>query len=142
MLQYTAAIFLCMQMNIKHFIELFTALGLTVEMRSGVGPVFPSPLQTPEDVDTRLCSPQDAVAKLQYVYDAINLTRHQVRSCDPVCMSTLLKSFLVFYDSKRICMHLLILLFDQIVAEWSRAITRVYRSSLDLDELYDRRRRI
>ena len=60
-------------------------------MRSGVGPVFPSPLQTPEDVDTRLCPPQDAVAKLQYVYDAINLTRHQVRTCDPVCMSTLLK---------------------------------------------------
>ena len=47
-------------------------------MRTGVGPVFPSPLVTPDDVDTRLCSPQDAVAKLQYVYDAINLTRHQV----------------------------------------------------------------
>ena len=47
-------------------------------MRSGVGPVFPSPLQTPEDIDTRLGSPGDAVAKLQYVYDAINLTRHQV----------------------------------------------------------------
>ena len=50
-------------------------------MRSGVGPVFPSPLQTPEDIDKCLGSPSDAVLKLQYVYDAINLTRHQVEHC-------------------------------------------------------------
>ena len=52
---------------------------MTVEMRSGVGPVFPSPLQTPEEIDTKLSSPVDALTKLQYVHDAINLTRHQVR---------------------------------------------------------------
>ena len=50
-------------------------------MRSGVGPVFPSPLQAPEDIDKCLGSPSDAVLKLQYVYDAINLTRHQVKRC-------------------------------------------------------------
>ena len=51
---------------------------MTVEMRPGVGPVFPSPLQTPEDIDKLQQNPNDAVLKLQYVYDAINLTRHQV----------------------------------------------------------------
>ena len=60
------------------FVSL-SALGMTVEMRSGVGPVFPSPLQTPEDIDKCLGSPSDAVLKLQYVYDAINLTRHKVK---------------------------------------------------------------
>ena len=49
-------------------------------MQSGIGPVFPSPLKAPEEVDTRLSSAESAVAKLQYVYDAINLTRHQVRA--------------------------------------------------------------
>ena len=48
-------------------------------MRSGVGPVFPLPLETPEDIETMLSSPCAALAKLQYVYDAINLTRHQVK---------------------------------------------------------------
>ena len=57
---------------------LISALGMTVEMRSGVGPVFPSPLQTPEDIEKLQQNPNDAVLKLQYVYDAINLTRHQV----------------------------------------------------------------
>ena len=47
-------------------------------MRSGVGPVFPSPIETPEDLDTKLKSPSAALEELQYVYDAINLTRHQV----------------------------------------------------------------
>ena len=51
---------------------------MTVEMRPGVGPVFPSPLQTPDDLDKLQQNPNDAVLKLQYVYDAINLTRHQV----------------------------------------------------------------
>ena len=55
-----------------------SALGMTVEMRPGVGPVFPSPLQTPDDIDKLQQNPNDAVLKLQYVYDAINLTRHQV----------------------------------------------------------------
>ena len=51
---------------------------MCVEMRSGVGPVFPSPLDTPGDVETKLGSASDALAELQYVYDAINLTRHEV----------------------------------------------------------------
>jgi len=60
------------------------ALGMTVEMRSGVGPVFPSPLQTPEDIEKFLGSPTDAMLKLQYVYDAINLTRHQLQGRVPL----------------------------------------------------------
>ena len=61
------------------FLQYFAALGLTCEMRSGVGPVFPSPIETPEDIHTKLKSPSAALEELQYVYDAINLTRHQVK---------------------------------------------------------------
>ena len=75
--------------NTNSFVSL-SALGMTVEMRSGVGPVFPSPLQMPEDIDKCLGSPSDAVLKLQYVYDAINLTRHQVKHC---CVFRISKSF-------------------------------------------------
>jgi len=60
------------------------ALGMTVEMRPGVGPVFPSPLQTPEDIEKLQQNPNDAVLKLQYVYDAINLTRHQLQGRVPL----------------------------------------------------------
>ena len=72
---------------------------MTVEMRSGVGPVFPSPLQMPEDIDKCLGSPSDAVLKLQYVYDAINLTRHQVKHCCAfrIFVEIISKKFKKFY---------------------------------------------
>merc|ERR1711944_181296 len=38
----------------------------------------------PEDIDKCLGSPSDAVLKLQYVYDAINLTRHQLQGRVPL----------------------------------------------------------
>merc|ERR1719232_479779 len=47
---------------------------MVVEMKEGVGPVFPSPLKSPEDVKS-LKSPSEALPKLQYVFDAITLTR-------------------------------------------------------------------
>ena len=68
------------------------ALGMTVEMREGVvslvclqratfimmyrfqGPVFPSPLKTPEDLGS-LKTPGEALPDLKYVFDAISLTR-------------------------------------------------------------------
>ena len=48
-------------------------------MKSGVGPVFPSPLEVPKDIhEGRLSKPTEALDHLQYVFDAINLTRHEV----------------------------------------------------------------
>lgn len=51
------------------------ALGLEVEMRPGVGPVLPEPL-TLEKLAS--LSPEGAVKKLEYVGQAINLTRHKL----------------------------------------------------------------
>ena len=89
--------------NINSFVSL-SALGMTVEMRSGVGPVFPSPLQAPEDIDKCLGSPSDAVLKLQYVYDAINLTRHQVkRRCT---FSVFWQCFKQFHETVNNCIFI------------------------------------
>ena len=52
------------------------AMGLTVEMVAGKGPHFPEPLTSPDDMD-RLDVPSDASA-LQYVYDALSLTRRRL----------------------------------------------------------------
>lgn len=52
------------------------ALGMVVEMRSGVGPVFPDPLNTPEDLG-RLTI-EGAVTRLSYVGDAITMMRHKL----------------------------------------------------------------
>ncbi|KAK4303913.1 hypothetical protein Pmani_024119 [Petrolisthes manimaculis] len=59
------------------------ALGMEVQMKPGEGPVFPSPLSGPEDLD-RLCNPKDVCAKLQYVFDAITLTRHKLDGRAPL----------------------------------------------------------
>lgn len=52
-------------------------LGLQVEMHPGKGPVFPSPLLSPEEIDTRLVTP-NVEKDLKYVFDAITLTRTKI----------------------------------------------------------------
>lgn len=54
------------------------ALGMEVEMRPGEGPVFPSPLQKPEDL-SKLSPVGDVSTKLQYVFDALTLTRKELK---------------------------------------------------------------
>jgi len=58
------------------------ALGMKVEMQAGVGPVFESPLVSPEDM-SRLEVPvvRDC---LKYVFDAITLTRHKLEGRVPL----------------------------------------------------------
>ena len=58
------------------------ALGMVVQMKPGVGPVFDKPLINPEDIDT-LVRPDVKVA-LKYVYDAISLTRHKLEGKVPL----------------------------------------------------------
>jgi len=53
------------------------AMGLTVEMLPGQGPTFTEPLTSPSDL-TRVYANIDVNEKLQYVFDAITLTRHQL----------------------------------------------------------------
>eukprot|EP01117_Protostelium_nocturnum_P001171 TRINITY_DN11491_c0_g1_i1.p1 TRINITY_DN11491_c0_g1~~TRINITY_DN11491_c0_g1_i1.p1 ORF type:complete len:403 (-),score=87.15 TRINITY_DN11491_c0_g1_i1:210-1313(-) len=59
------------------------AMGLEVQMVPGKGPVFPSPLLSPEEVDTRLKT-EDCLESLQYVFDAISLTRHKLEGKVPL----------------------------------------------------------
>lgn len=59
------------------------ALGMEVEMRAGEGPVFPSPLRGPEDL-AKLASPADVCSKLQYVFDALTLTRKTLEGKAPL----------------------------------------------------------
>ncbi|XP_069192710.1 uroporphyrinogen decarboxylase [Procambarus clarkii] len=59
------------------------ALGMEVEMRAGEGPVFPSPLRGPEDL-AKLASPADVCSKLQYVFDALTLTRKKLEGKAPL----------------------------------------------------------
>ena len=63
-------------------------MGLEVLMDPGKGPVFPSPLLSPADMDTRLVFKPDVGARLRYMFDAITLTRRKAAeihavSCDP-----------------------------------------------------------
>ena len=53
------------------------ALGMEVLMKPGVGPVFTKPLASPEDLEL-LQSDEKTVPKLQYVFDAITLTRQKL----------------------------------------------------------------
>ncbi|XP_037780900.1 uroporphyrinogen decarboxylase-like [Penaeus monodon] len=59
------------------------ALGMVVEMRTGEGPVFPAPLREPEDL-AKLGSPADVCSKLQYVFDALTLTRKELKGRAPL----------------------------------------------------------
>lgn len=58
------------------------ALGMTVEMHPGVGPVFPNPLQDPEEIDNLV--KEGAVSRLSYVGNAITLTRHKIEGKVPL----------------------------------------------------------
>uniref|UniRef100_A0A1A9WSG4 Uroporphyrinogen decarboxylase n=1 Tax=Glossina brevipalpis TaxID=37001 RepID=A0A1A9WSG4_9MUSC len=52
------------------------ALGLTVEMHPGVGPVFPEPLQTPSDL--KRLEPEGAIERVAYVGEAITMMRRRL----------------------------------------------------------------
>lgn len=52
------------------------ALGMTVEMCPGKGPVFPEPLVEPNDL--KKLTPDGAVSRLTYVADAITMMRHML----------------------------------------------------------------
>ncbi len=54
------------------------ALGMECVFTPGKGPVFPSPLCSPSDVDA--LQPICVEEKLQYVMDAISLTRKKMSS--------------------------------------------------------------
>ncbi|XP_026747126.1 uroporphyrinogen decarboxylase [Trichoplusia ni] len=58
------------------------ALGMTVEMHPGLGPVFPSPLKDPSEIDQ--LQQEGAVSRLTYVGDAITLTRHKIEGKVPL----------------------------------------------------------
>ncbi|XP_076234251.1 uroporphyrinogen decarboxylase [Calliopsis andreniformis] len=58
------------------------AMGLTVEMVPGTGPVLPNPLKDPSDL-VRLVQP-DVEKDLKYVGDAITLTRHNLQGKVPL----------------------------------------------------------
>uniref|UniRef100_A0A8D8T0A1 Uroporphyrinogen decarboxylase n=1 Tax=Cacopsylla melanoneura TaxID=428564 RepID=A0A8D8T0A1_9HEMI len=59
------------------------ALGMTVEMKPSVGPVLPEPLVTPEDIN-KLQTPVDVYKTLNYVFEAITLTRHKLEGKVPL----------------------------------------------------------
>ncbi|XP_032511800.2 uroporphyrinogen decarboxylase [Danaus plexippus] len=58
------------------------ALGMTVEMHPGQGPVFPNPLQDVSEINN--LKEEGAVSRLSYVGDAITLTRHKIEGKVPL----------------------------------------------------------
>ncbi|KAJ2950654.1 hypothetical protein O0L34_g8911 [Tuta absoluta] len=58
------------------------ALGMTVEMHPGKGPVFPQPLSDPSEIDG--LKEEGAVSRLLYVGQAITLTRHKIEGKVPL----------------------------------------------------------
>ena len=59
------------------------ALGMEVLLKPSIGPVFTDPLKTPKDMK-QLCSSVEALPKLQYVFEAITLTRHKLNGKVPL----------------------------------------------------------
>lgn len=59
------------------------AMGMEVQMVKGKGPVFPSPIRNPSDMDSLVLAP-DVDKQLGYVYDAINLVRQRCEGAVPV----------------------------------------------------------
>jgi uroporphyrinogen decarboxylase len=59
------------------------AMGLTYEMIKGKGPWFPNTIQEMADVD-RMITGQDAADELQYVYDAVSLTKKELNGRVPL----------------------------------------------------------
>ncbi|KAF9081411.1 Uroporphyrinogen decarboxylase in heme biosynthesis [Mortierella sp. GBA35] len=60
------------------------AMGMTVEMVPGKGPHFPNPLVLPADMETQLKKKVDVHQELQYVFDAITMTRHALNGRVPL----------------------------------------------------------
>lgn len=59
------------------------AMGLTYEMIKGKGPFFPSTIQTEADVK-RMVTGENAASELQYVYDAVSLTKKELNGRVPL----------------------------------------------------------
>ncbi|KAI8848008.1 Uroporphyrinogen decarboxylase [Chytridium lagenaria] len=59
------------------------ALGMEVQMLEKQGPHFPNPLRSPEDID-KLTFPVDTASSLKYVYEAITLTRRELKGEVPL----------------------------------------------------------
>jgi uroporphyrinogen decarboxylase len=60
------------------------ALGMTVEMLPGSGPHFPQPLKSLQDAEELLKRPVDVDKALHYVYEAITLTRTELKGQVPL----------------------------------------------------------
>jgi uroporphyrinogen decarboxylase len=58
-------------------------MGLTYEMTKGRGPWFPNTIQTRADID-KLITGEAAAAELQYVYDAVSLTKKELNGRVPL----------------------------------------------------------
>jgi len=58
------------------------ALGMTVEMKPGIGPFFPEPLTCPDDLSKLTID--GAVSRLTYVGDAITMMRHLLEGKVPL----------------------------------------------------------
>lgn len=59
------------------------AMGLTYEMIKGKGPWFPNTIKTQADID-KLIEHEAAAAELQYVYDAVSLTKKELNNRVPL----------------------------------------------------------
>src|SRR3954447_22019881 len=53
-------------------------------MIPGKGPHFPSPLEVPEDIDSKLNKKVDVYKELGYVFDAITMTRKELKGRVPL----------------------------------------------------------
>ena len=77
------------------------ALGMEVLMVPAKGPVFTDPLKTAVDLE-KLTTAEEALPKLQYVFDAITLTRHKLEGKVPLLGFTgapvsIILDFTIFY---------------------------------------------
>lgn len=59
-------------------------MGMEVQMIPGKGPTFTDPLNTPEDISTKLLPQTDVYTSLKYVLDAITLTRKKLEGKCPL----------------------------------------------------------
>ena len=84
------------------------ALGMEVLMVPAKGPVFTDPLKTAVDLE-KLTTAEEALPKLQYVFDAITLTRHKLEGKVPLLgftgapVSIILHIFKNFHDFHIFC---------------------------------------
>lgn len=62
------------------------AMGMEIKMVGGFGPTFTAPLQTPQDLDALLAETgaEKIVENLSYVFDAISLTRRELKGKVPL----------------------------------------------------------